>query len=608
MAQARRTGTVLVLLLGACLAAGCSDRRVPARLDESGPPVRGGTLEIVGSSDVDHLATTSAYMISSMWLIETFARQLVAYPSASDDAVKTRPAADLALEVPTTENGGISADGLSYTFHLRRGVRWDSSPPREVTAHDVVRAFKLFCNPVIPVGAPMYYTETIAGMAAYCDGFARVPGTVVAIREFVATHGLEGVRAADDFTVVFRLRTPASDFLNLLAMPFASPVPVEYLDYLPDSPEFRQHTISNGPYRIARYVQNREIILGRNPVWDAGTDSIRPAYVDGLRVRLGMDGQLVQLQIEAGTADLSLGDTVPPAELASLLATADATAWLSPTGGAFAGFRYLVFNHVGPNNGGALKQLGVRRAIAMAVDKAALAQLAGGPLVARPLNQAVVSSGAGYRAGADRDPIPHDRGDPGAARRLLAEAGYPNGISLTLAYPILNSFPIAAQSLQASLKRAGIALRLLPSTGGDFWARLLSNPENARRGEWDLALTGWVPDWFGQNNGRSVIAPLFDGRHFGRNSQNYGGYQNSAVDEAIDRATTAPRVEVAEQAWFDAARRLMDDVALVPLIEDKQPYARSRRVRNCTWLVLGMNCDLTSVWLGDAAPKSRVTR
>ena len=75
---------------------------------------------------------------------------------------------DLALEVPTPKNGGINADGLIYTFHLRHGVHWSSSPPREVSAHDVVRAFKLLCNPVSPVSTPGYYTDTIAGMAAYC--------------------------------------------------------------------------------------------------------------------------------------------------------------------------------------------------------------------------------------------------------------------------------------------------------------------------------------------------------------------------------------------------------------------------------------------------------
>jgi len=419
----------------------------------------------------------------------------------------------------------------------------------------------------------------------------------------VTTHDLEGVRAADDFTVVFRLRTRASDFLNLVAMPFASPVPVEYLDTLPDSPEFRQRTISNGPYRIARYLQNREVVLERNPVWDPRTDPIRPAYVDGIHVRLGADAQLVELQIEAGTADLSLNETIPMASLAALLATADPTAWLAPDGGMYGTIQFLVLNQVGPNNGGALKQRGVRQAIATAVDKAAIAQLAGGPMVARPLGQAVPSSAAGYRAPADQA-APQDHGDPAAARRLLAEAGYPTGISLTLVYPVYSSLPMAPQSLQASLKRAGIALHLVPSTRADYWGRLLSNPENARRGEWDLAITVWTPDWFGKNNGRSVIAPLFDGRQIGQNSQNYGGYQSAVVDQAIDRATTAAGEDQAEEAWVDAALRLMDDVALVPLIEGRSAYARSRRVRNCTWAPLGLNCDLSSLWLADARPAS----
>ena len=78
---ASAAGGALALTLCLCLAAGCSDRRVRARIDESGPPVRGGTLELVGSSDVDHLATTSAYVISSLSLVETFARQLLAYSS-----------------------------------------------------------------------------------------------------------------------------------------------------------------------------------------------------------------------------------------------------------------------------------------------------------------------------------------------------------------------------------------------------------------------------------------------------------------------------------------------------------------------------------------------
>jgi ABC-type transport system substrate-binding protein len=598
---------VVLLVACVCFGSGCSDRRARAQIDDSGPPVRGGTLEIVGRSDVDHLATTSGYVASSQGLYRTFARQLLAYPPAEDYATKTRPAPDLALEVPTRENGGVSSDGLLYTYHLRRGVRWNSRPPREVTAHDIVRAFKLFCNPVCPTGALVYYTNTIAGMAQYCEQFSLVPATVAAIRDFVNTQDIEGVRAADDYTVIFHLRTPASDFLNLIAMPFASPVPVEYLDYLPDSPEFRQHTLSSGPYQITRYIQNREILLERNPVWDAHTDPIRSAYVDRIHLRLGLDAQLQQLQIEAGTADLSFDETVPLAELALLLAIEDPTVWLFPTKGHFGVFMFMAVNHVGPNNREALKQLQVRRAIALAVDKAAIVQLNGGSRVARPLRQAVFSSVTGFRKGADRDLTPGDRGDPAAVRTLLARAGYAKGLSLRLAYPINAMYPLVAQSLQSSLKRAGIELQLVPLNLNDFYGRLVSNPENAKRGEWDLALVGWVPDWFGDNNGRSVIA-YFDGRYFGQNNGNYGGYQNREVNAAIDRATAAPSIELAEQAWSDAARQLMNDVALVPLVEQKIPYARSLRVRGCTWAAIGMNCDLTALWLANAAPKSGGTR
>jgi ABC-type transport system substrate-binding protein len=599
---------VVLLMVCVCLGAGCSDRRTRSRIDDSGPPVRGGTLEMVGRSDVDHLSTTSGYLTSSQWFFRTFARQLLAYPPAEDYATKTRPAPDLAIEVPTQENGGVSSDGLLYTFHLRRGVRWNSSPPREVTAHDIVRAFKLFCNPVCPVGALSYYTNTIAGMAPYCKQFSRVPGTVASIRDFVNTQDLEGVRAADDFTVIFHLRSPAPDFLNLVAMPFASPVPVEYLYYLPDSPEFRRHTLSSGPYQITRYIQNREILLERNPAWDARTDPIRSAYVDRIRIRLGLDAQLQQLQIEAGTADLSFDESVPIAELASLSAIDDPMVWLSPPGDRFAIFMFIAVNHVGPNNREALKQLQVRRAIALGVDKAAVVQLFGGSRVARPLRQAVISSAAGFRKGADHDLTPGDRGDPAAARTLLARAGYSQGLSLRLAYPIIAGYPLVAQSVQASLARAGIDILLVPLNSNDLYSRLLPNPENAKRGEWDLALPGWVPDWFGYNNGRSVIAPLFDGRNFGLNTTNWGGYQNREVDTAIDRATTALSVELAEQAWSDAAQQVMNDRAIIPLAEYKSPYARSRRVRGCTWSVFGLNCDLTALWLADAAPKPRGSR
>jgi peptide/nickel transport system substrate-binding protein len=596
---------LVVLLASAALCTGCGDVQVsrPGAGDESGAPVRGGTLKVVGNSDVDHLATTSAYVTGSMWLSRTFARQLVTYPPGTDYETSVSIAADIARELPTPANGGISADGRTYTLHLKDSVRWNSSPPRAVTAHDFVRAFKLFCNPVTPVGAPGYYTSTIAGMTEYCTAFMQAPGTVEGIRQFVATHEIEGVRALDDSTLVFTLLAPATDFLNLLAMPFASAVPEEYLDYLPDSPDFRRHTLSNGPYAITRYVQNREIELARNPTWDPRTDPHRPAYVDRISIRLGIDDELAQLQIEAGTADLTMDLSMLTANLASLRAIGDPRVAMTPYGDRYGSMHYIAINQAGPNNGGALRNFKVRQAIALAVNKRALVQVAGGPEVARPLHQAVPSSVSGFRPGADRFATPNHQGDPGAARRLLAEAGFPDGITLRFAYATNATYPIEAQSLQASLRRAGIDAQLFPYSAGDLWGRLLANTQNARRGEWDIALGGWLPDWFGSNNGRSVIVPLFDGRQMGDISQNYGMYDSAYVNAAIDRANAAAHLEQAEAAWADATARVMDDLAIIPLIEKKTCWMRSTRARNCIWNVMGSQCDLTTLWLADAAGK-----
>ena len=538
-----------------------------------------------------------------MWLADAFARQLVTYPPTTDYATKTSVVADLARELPTRSNGGISADGLTYTFRLRDGVRWNASPPRAVTAYDFVRAFKLFCNPVSPVGAPRYYTSTIAGMAEYCTAFTKEPrdGRWHPAVHRVARDRRSAARPTMS-TLVLKLVAPAPDFLNLLAMTFVSAVPEEYLEYLPDSPQFRQHMLSNGPYAINRYVQGRELEFVRNPVWDPATDPNRAAYVDRISIQFGIDDELAQLQIEAGTADLGYDLQMLTANQASLLAIGDPRVNLIPGGEHYGSQHYLAINLAGANNGGALRRLKVRQAIALAVDKRAVAQVTGGAGVSRPLYQAVSSATAGFRSGADRHVTPGDRGDPEAARRLLAEAGLPNGIRLRLAYPSTGTYPIEVQSVQASLRRAGIDVELFPYSSADFWGRLLINTQNARRGEWDIAYTGWVPDWFGSNNGRSVIVPLFDGRQVGHLTQNYGLYDNAEVNAAIDQALAAPSSELAESGWAQAVARVMEDVAIVPVIERKTGVMLSSRVRNCVWSVLGQQCLLTALWLADAAP------
>ena len=127
-----------------------------------GTPQQGGTLKLVGSSDVDHLDTASAYYVASYTLERAFTRQLFSYPASTDITRANTPVADVATEVPTQANGGISADGRTWTIHLRSGVRWNTSPAREVTAQDFVLGLERLCNPVSPVGAPGYYQNTMS--------------------------------------------------------------------------------------------------------------------------------------------------------------------------------------------------------------------------------------------------------------------------------------------------------------------------------------------------------------------------------------------------------------------------------------------------------------
>src|SRR4029450_1116127 len=191
--------TSLVVVL-ALLAGACGNQASGGTSAAGGTPQQGGTLKLVGSSDVDHLDTASAYYGASYTLERAFPRQLFSYPASTDIAKANTPVADVATEVPTQANGGISADGRTWTIHLRSGVRWHTTPAREVTAKDFVRGLKGLCKRVSPVGAPGYYENTIAGRSGDWGGFAKVGQDAASIKGYIDGHNVAGLRAADDKT------------------------------------------------------------------------------------------------------------------------------------------------------------------------------------------------------------------------------------------------------------------------------------------------------------------------------------------------------------------------------------------------------------------------
>jgi peptide/nickel transport system substrate-binding protein len=593
MIPTRRGSTALsVLAILALTAAGCGNSGNSNGSSSGSTPVGGGTLRLLGSSDVDHVDTASAYYTTSYTLERAFTRQLFSYPASSDTSKAITPVADLATEVPTKDNGGVSQDGKTYTIHLRQGVKWGTTPAREVTAADEVLGLKRLCNPVSPVGAPGYYENTIAGMKQFCDGFAKVKGDPTSMAAYINGHDIAGVKATDTSTVMFSLLQPASDFVNILAMPFASPAPVEYLKYVPDDATFRSHTISDGPYRIVKYLPGREIDLDHNPAWSQSGDPIRHQYVDKIAITMGQDTGPVQQQIQAGTADLEWDTTVPTPDIPQLKAAKDSRLGTYP---ALDTNPYLLFNLQSPSSGGALKKVAVRQAIEYAINKVAIGQVYGGPNLNTPLDQIIPPGNVGYQQ-FDLYPTSGHNGDPATCKQKLAAAGYPNGLTLTDVVRNAGNHPAVAQTVQANLKKCGINVKLLPVNQGDYYGKYLASPDAARRGVWDISEPGWVPDWYG-NNGRAVIEPLFDGRGYGPNSVDYGDYNNPTTNALIDRALAEQDVSKAGDLWHQADMQIMKDAAIVPFQTQKTALFRSSRVQNAIFQPFSQAYDVTQIWL-----------
>jgi peptide/nickel transport system substrate-binding protein len=554
-------------------------------------PQRGGILKVLGQSDIFNLDTVSAYYTVSNMLNRAYARQLFSYDSRGSFASQLVIKPDVATVIPTVANGGISNGGKTYTVHLRSNVMWNTSPARAVTAADFVREFKMLCNPVSPSGASGYFTATIVGMSAYCNAFAKAPATVAGIKAFVDGHNLAGVKAVNATTIVFSLLSPAADFLNILSQGFCSARPVEYMNYLPDSAQFRAHTLSDGPYEITNYTAGKSITLARNPAWVQSSDPLRGAYVNEIQVTEGLTATSVQQQLQVGTGNMEWDVTPPTQDIPGLTASKDPNLIIGPSGDNYVDLgTYLALNQY---HGPMTNKL-VREAVAYAVNKNAIVQILGGPAIAATTSQVVLPGSVGYVKGFNPFPDKNGAGDPAKAKALLKQAGYPNGVAIKLLYSTTDPGPRVGQSLQASLELAGFKVTLVPATQSDFYGKYLTQPSSAKSDLWDVAPPGWIPDWFG-NNGRSTVVPLLTAPGLGSND--FGGYSSAALNADVTQALKATTPAAVSAGWAKANEQAVKDVAIVPVNVQKWPVYHSSNLKGCSFFWYSLNCDLPNVWL-----------
>ena len=439
------------------------------------------------------------------------------------------------------ESWTTSEDGLTWTFTMRDGLKW--SDGSELNAKDFEYSFKRMANP--DTAAP--YAETCLGMI---DGFEEAAGFPDADGNPTVEPNLDAlnVKASDDGkTLTIVLGHPCSYFDKIAAFAAMSPVQKATVEANGDSWCTSPDTyVCNGPYMITEWTPSERIVLTKNPNYVGGWDNSK-IVSDSITLLLLEDSSASFAAYNSGEAVLI--KDVPTDEIPSLTKAED--------GGDFYVDTILGNYYVSLNlKRDAFKDAKVRKALSLAIDR---------DYVANTIMQGTYSTadsivGPGI---VDEKGNFHDNGNApyisadyeanlAEAKKLLAEAGYPNGEG----YPVIEyscndagyHVPLA-EYLQQAWGDLGITLTISKMEWSSFTAA-------RRAGEYDVARNGWVMDY----NDPSNMLDLF----CSGNGNNDGKYSNPEFDAAIDASRVADVSEHFAQL-HKAEDILMEDTGCLPI-------------------------------------------
>jgi ABC-type transport system substrate-binding protein len=482
-------------------------------------PVKGGTLTVTFQGEPATLDPAVAWEIES-WSIERLTYQTFLTYASEPGQAGTRLVPDLATEVPSVENGGISEDGTVYTFRLRKGVRFAQPVGREVTAADFKWSFeRMMRAPQAP--ATSFYTG-IAGARAFLAG---------------AADEIAGYEAVDDVTVRITLEQPDAAFLMAMTMPFTSVMPREWVEKV--GGDIGRRPLGTGPYVISAWRPDRSITAVRNEHWAGDGDQ----WVDEMRFDFTGTPGTALLKLEHGEADL-LGDGITSADYAR---TSADTAWSDSIVSAPLIAWYYIFMNVQEEP---FDDARVRRAVNHAVDTARIQALLAGQ--GETLGQLYPKGMPGHQA--DKTFYEYE---PERARRLLAEAGYPDGFTVTFFTHNIDPFPKLAESIRADLEAVGIRVDLKQLSRDVYWSAI---------GRGDRRVAIGLSDWYQDFPDPSDwIGPLFTAPADG--GANASFYENARVDALYARGAR----ELGEAERIGLFRKMqdiiMDDAPVAPLCQ-----------------------------------------
>ena len=430
------------------------------------------------------------------------------------------------VEPGLAQSWEISDDGRVYTFHLRQGVKFHTTPyfkpTREFDADDVVQTFERMRDPnnalrkAYPVAFP-YFSDL--GLAT----------------------NLAKVEKIDRYTVRMTLHTASAPFLSELAMPFASIISAEYageLMHAGKAADLNRYPIGTGPFIFHSYEKDATIRFDGNPdYWKSGVVRLSKLVFE---ITPDPAVRAEKLKID----ECQVMNYPSPADIASL--SSDPNLQVPHQVGFNLGFLAYNTTHKPLDN------VDVRRALDMAIDKPAIVKSVyqgAGQAAVNPMPPTQWS----YDAALKDAPY-----DPAQAKALLAKAGYPDGLTLTLwAMPVQRPYnpnaKLMAEMLQADWAKIGLKVKIVSYEWGEYIKR-------TKNGEHDISLIGWTGDNGDPDN---WLGTLYSCDAIGGN--NYSMWCDPAYDKLIKQAKVVTDRDQRTQLYKQAQQLLKQQVPITPV-------------------------------------------
>ncbi len=440
------------------------------------------------------------------------------------------------------ESYEVSEDGLTWTFHLREGLKW--SDGSDLDATDFEYTYKRVADPA--TAAP--YSATVLGMVAgYEEAMNGDPDALQ-------------VKAVDPLTFQVTLSYPCTYFDKLAAFATLNPVQQETVEANGDAWATAPETyISNGPYYMTEWIVGQQIVLTKNPYYQGGWDSSK-IVTDTITFLLMEDPTAAYTAFQTGQA--SLVRDVPTEEIPSLVRAED--------GGEFHVEPIMATSYVSMNlNEEIFSDVNVRKALSLAIDRERLANtiMQGTYTPAYKLNAPGITDADGttlFMDNASDEWIPTDyEVAKKMAQDALAEAGYPGGEGFPIISYTTNDAgynKAVAEYLQSCYKEAlGITMEVEIVEWSSF------TPQR-RAGDYLMARNGWVYDY----NDPSNMLELF----MSDNGNNDGKYANPEYDKLMEESQIKD-VDLRFEKLHAAEELLMSEYAMIPLVYSNDFWLQS---------------------------------